>query len=908
MESSSGVTCEAERCSLKRKEPSADAEPSSRVEAPGTAPIRVLLNEDTDSDAELELRELQRSGLSISHRVVDGEGEFIAALRDFSPDLILSDFTMPGFGGMEALAIACETCPETPFIFVSGTIGEETAIESLRRGAVDYILKSNLKRLGPSVARALQDVAERRARREAERRLDEVRIRFELFMRFLPGAAFIQDRAGRYQFVNRAWEEIHGARMADVVDRTDHELWPERGGASTLVSEPAGVDEVEMVRSIETVAGPDGSQRHFMLHRFPIMDAGGLATLVGGVAIDFTDRIRAQQKIERLNRVHALHSGINALIVREKDRQELFRGACRVAVEEGRFKLAWVGMLDSRTSRIFPIAWRGAEDQLEMLAKLGTRELRVGDLGLPAGISAIEGILVQNDLALGEANTEQRAELDSLGVRSMAILPLLHTADGPEAVMVIYETEVGFFVEEELQLLGELSNDISFGLELIAKEEKLDYMTNYDSLTWLPNRSLLQERLARALRSATMDGTSVALVLSDIKRLGHVNDTLGRKAGDALLKDFGQRLSGMWPESESIGRASANCFGGIIRGARNPADVAHMFDAVRSRIQSSPFEVGGEPLRISFTAGIAIFPGDGADAEELLKNAEAALKKAKAGSSKYLFYHAEMNAAVTQTLRLENNLRRALEQEEFTLHYQPKLSSVDGSLCGLEALIRWNDPESGTVPPATFVPLLEETGMIVDVGLWVIRQALLEREYWRASGLQPPRIAVNVSPVQLRQANFVDSVSQLLQEFGADGPGLDLEITESLIMEDIEGNIAKLRSLREMGVDIAIDDFGTGYSSLGYMARLPVNLLKIDRSFIGRMTQDSDSMEIVATIISLAHSLKMKVVAEGVETEEQARILKLLRCDEMQGYYFCRPVPAGEIARMLGEKLDRVAT
>jgi diguanylate cyclase (GGDEF)-like protein/PAS domain S-box-containing protein len=873
-----------------------------------SAPIRVLLNEDAQADAELELRELRRSGLEITSHVVDGEAAFRAALKEFLPDLILSDFTMPGFGGMQALEIASKHAPETPFIFVSGTIGEETAIESLRRGAIDYILKSNLKRLGPSVTRALQDVAARRERREIERRLDEARIRFELFMRYLPGAAFIQDPQGRYKFVNHTWEEIHGASMAEVVDRTDSELWPERAGVGTLGSQAAGPEQPELLRSIESVPAPNGSRRQFMLHRFSIRDSDGAPALVGGVAIDFTERIRAQEKIERLNRVHAVHSGVNALIVREKDRQELFRGACRVAVEEGRFRLAWVGMLDGLTRRVLPIAWCAAEADLEQLASLGDRELRPGDLGLPAAIPAIQGILVDNDLFSGSFDPGKLSELHELGVRSMALLPLLQTTDGPAAVMAIYDGAANFFVDEELPLLRELSNDISFGLELIAKEEKLDYMTHYDGLTWLPNRTLLQDRLSRALKNAQADGTTVAIVLADVMRVGHVNDTLGRKAGDALLRDFGQRLNSVWPESESVGRASANCFGGIICGARSPAEVAHLFDAIMSRMQSTPFEVGGEELRMSFTGGIAIFPGDGGDAEELLKNAEAALKKAKAGSNKYLFYHAEMNAVVTQTLRLESNLRRALENSEFSLNYQPKLSSVDGSLCGLEALIRWKDPDTGPVSPAAFVPLLEQTGMIVDVGLWVIRQALRDREIWRAAGLRSPRIAVNVSAVQLRQANFVESVWRILQEFASSGPGLDLEITESLLMEDIEGSIAKLKALREMGVDIAIDDFGTGYSSLGYMARLPVNLLKIDRSFIARMTRDSDNMEIVATIISLAHSLKMKVIAEGVETEEQARILNLLRCDEVQGYYFCKPVPATEIAKLLEKGPDRLVS
>jgi EAL domain-containing protein (putative c-di-GMP-specific phosphodiesterase class I) len=261
-----------------------------------------------------------------------------------------------------------------------------------------------------------------------------------------------------------------------------------------------------------------------------------------------------------------------------------------------------------------------------------------------------------------------------------------------------------------------------------------------------------------------------------------------------------------------------------------------------------------------------------------------------------------MNAAVTETLRLENKLRNAIDKEEFTLHYQPKLDLVSRQISGLEALIRWNDPESGLVPPGQFIPLLEETGMILEVGSWAISKALADYRNWHSQGLQPPSIAVNVSSIQLRQKNFVDIVSKAIKDSNAMPHGLDLEITESLIMEDVEGNIKKLKALRDMGINIAIDDFGTGYSSLGYLARLPVNTLKIDRSFIMTMTSNPDSTMIVSTIISLAHSLNMKVIAEGVETEEQSRFLKLLKTDEIQGYLFSKPLPASQMTEMLEKR------
>jgi EAL domain-containing protein (putative c-di-GMP-specific phosphodiesterase class I) len=252
-----------------------------------------------------------------------------------------------------------------------------------------------------------------------------------------------------------------------------------------------------------------------------------------------------------------------------------------------------------------------------------------------------------------------------------------------------------------------------------------------------------------------------------------------------------------------------------------------------------------------------------------------------------------MNAKVAETLLLESKLRMALEQHQFILHYQPKITADDGRISGLEALIRWNDPDDGLVPPAKFIPLLEETGMILDVGQWVIRQALAQHSLWMAEGLEPPRIAVNVSAVQFRQKDFVDVVRRALGGITSDA--LEFEITESVLMHDIEGIIKKLQSLRDMGITISIDDFGTGYSSLAYLARLPVNTVKIDRSFVTHMTTDAKSMTMVSAILSLAHALKLEVVAEGVETEDQARLLRLLRCDELQGYLFSKPVSQTEI-------------
>jgi EAL domain-containing protein (putative c-di-GMP-specific phosphodiesterase class I) len=319
--------------------------------------------------------------------------------------------------------------------------------------------------------------------------------------------------------------------------------------------------------------------------------------------------------------------------------------------------------------------------------------------------------------------------------------------------------------------------------------------------------------------------------------------------------------------------------------------VALSVEQLQRECFAKPFQLRGADLRIAGKAGIALYPVDGKDAEALFRNAEVALKRAKASAESLVFYGPEMNSRVAETLSLESRLRTALDMEQFVLHYQPKVSLINGKLTGVEALIRWNDPEKGLVPPGQFIPILEETGLIYDVGRWALRKALEDNLHWRAAGLNTLRVAVNVSPLQLRHRGFVNEMKKVVGTDSMAAAGLELEITESLIMEDVNHNIANLHAIRDMGVTIAIDDFGTGFSSLSYLSKLPVDTLKIDRSFVVDMTQGPQGRALVSTIISLAHALKLKVVAEGVETEEQASQLRWLACDEMQGYLFSKPVP-----------------
>jgi diguanylate cyclase (GGDEF)-like protein len=736
------------------------------------APIRLLLTEDVVSDAELEVRELTRAGLRFTHRVADTEAAFVAALREFVPDVILSDFSMPAFDGMAALALAREHSPETPFIFVSGTIGEEYAIRALKNGATDYVLKTNLVRLPAAVERALAEARERDERRRMDRK-----------------------------------------------------------------------------------------------HR---------------------------ERIERLSRIRELLGTLSSAIVRMRERKALFEEFCRIAVSRGGFVLARVVELD-RDGRAHIAATTETDAALyQAMIDDYNRDPRAAGSLLAAALRSGQ-MLVANDLA-NDVRVPNRAALTRGGNYSLALLPL--KVEGRVAgAITLRAREAGFFDHEELRLLSEMVSNISFALELIAKQEQISYLALYDSLTGLPNRTLFQDRLTQAITAARAGKSKVALLLIDLERFKAINDTLGQGAGDRVLKAVGERLREAMRDINRVARLGSNLYGAMMLGIDDAGAVARGIE--QAAIFTAPFEIDGREVRLSAKTGIAISPDDGADADALFRNAEAALKRAKETAERYLFYAPQINARVSEQVELEHRLRRAVERGELFLHYQPKLDLVSRRVIGLEALMRWAGPDGTLVSPGKFVPVLEQTGLIFEAGQQVLAAARRAHAEWNARGVAAPRIAVNVSALQLRRRSFVDDVKSALGAVGADGGGVDLEVTESLLMSDIDESIRKLRTMRDLGLRIALDDFGTGYSSLAYLSKLPVDTLKIDRSFIHGMTENPDDTSIVSTIISLAQALRLKVVAEGVESEQQAQLLRLLRCDQAQGYLFSPPVPAERIEALL---------
>jgi diguanylate cyclase (GGDEF)-like protein/PAS domain S-box-containing protein len=430
------------------------------------------------------------------------------------------------------------------------------------------------------------------------------------------------------------------------------------------------------------------------------------------------------------------------------------------------------------------------------------------------------------------------------------------------------------------------------GFQAVARDITRQHYT--DALTGLPNRALFEHRLARALDQAQGGQQILGVMFVAPDRLKRFVDTLGHASGDRLLRGVAERLTTCAREGDVVARFGDEEFALLLAESSRAEDVIETAQQIHEVLEQ-PFRFDGHELYATASVGIGLYPQDGPDAEALLKNTGAALFRAKErGGNNYQFYAAEMNAKASKRLTLESGLRRALEREEFIVYYQPQTDVSTGRITGMEALVRWRHPEMGLVPPAEFIPLAEDTGLIVQLDEWVLRTACAQNRSWQDAGLPPLRVSSNLSARLFQQPDLASMIARVLEETGLDSKYLDLELTESSVMKDAEAAIKTLNALKEAGVRVSIDDFGTGYSSLNYLKRFPVHFLKIDQSFVRDATSEPNDAAIVMAIITLAHSLNLKVIAEGVETEEQLRFLRLLRCDEMQGYLLSRPLPAEE--------------
>lgn len=842
--------------------------------------------------------------------------EALAAVAQHTPDLILLDIMMPDMNGYQVASIlkASPVTSSIPIIMVTALTDRSARLTGLDAGAEEFLTKPvdraelwlrvrNLLRL-KTLGDFFQDHS-RILEQQVQERTDSLRTS-ELCLRQMAenirDVFFLIDvGSGRILYVSPAYVEIWGLDCAGLY--ANPESWIEAihpdDRAIAREAFKAGVKAGRFDMKYRIVR-PDGSIRWIEVRAFPVHDETGKYVRITGVAEDITERKVAEDQIAFLNRVHAVLSGIGSLIVRVTDREELFTESCRIAVETGGFRMAWIGIVDSQAMKIVPVGSAGVDEAFMGALKQRFTLNRDGSLGdsMAARVITAKKTFIANNLLTHPTAVFGRKHVES-GINALAIFPLMINNEAV-GVFALYAGEIDFFREAELKLLTKLSKDIAFAMDHIGKQERLDYLAFYDVVTGLANRSLFRNRLEQSLRGRGGEQRLIATVLLDLERFSQVNETLGRSVGDELLREVGARLLNA---NDTAARIGGDVFALILRGTRNAAELNRALEAIITACFTEPFAPGGADLRVVCRAGVAFYPADGADADTQLLNAEAALRRSKNSANRIVFYASEMNARVAEALAMETRLRRAIRRREFVLHYQPKVSLASGHVSGVEALIRWQDGDRGLVPPMDFIPVLEETGLIVEVGRWVVEQAFADLHDWSAQGISVPRVAVNVSAIQLQNRGFVEAMVAEISHGGNRAEWLEIEITESLIMDNIEDGISKLFLLRGLGVTVAMDDFGTGYSSLSYLGKLPLDTLKIDRSFVSGMTDSKEGAAIVSTIITLGHGLGLKVVAEGVETAEQSNMLKALGCDEAQGYLFSRPLPGEAMAALLRERM-----
>ncbi len=689
--------------------------------------IRVVIIEDSETDLELNLVALRKGGFEVSWERVQGEAELRRALRGPAPQVVLSDFSLPGFDGMEALALVRQLAPTVPFIFVSGTIGEERAIEAIRQGATDYVLKDNMRRLPTVVRRALAEAAERERVRatEAER-----------------------------------------ARLVEILEAT-----------SDLVS----------------ISEPDGTVIY-------LNAAGG--------------------------------------------------GLTGVAAPDA------VG----RSSREFHPSW--AQDLIR-------RE------GEPTATST--GVW-QGETAIVRADGAE--------------IPV-------SQVIIAHRNDDG-----AVRFFSTIARDIR---DRKAYEARLEYLANYDALTGLPNRTLLADRAAQSIAHARRAGRPAALLAVDLDRFKLVTEGSGVAAGDALLRMVSDRLRSIVREGDTVARLGADAFAVLAADLARPDDAL----AVARKIQEglrAPFVVDGREIHITVSIGASVHPRDGDEFEILLRNADSAMHRVKAeGRNGFQFYAAAMTHQAADRVELENELRLALARRELEVHFQPQIALADRRVVAVEALMRWPHKDRGWISPAQFIPIAEDSDLIHPLGEFALAQGCRQIKEWDNAGLLPVRVAVNVSARQFRSPGFVQAVERALRGAEIEPDRVELELTEGVLVESQNEASHILEQLKAIGLRIAVDDFGMGYSSLSYLSRLPIDCLKIDRAFVQRVTEHGRDAAIAQAIISLAHALGLRVVAEGVETVEQLEFLLLHGCDEGQGYLFCRPLRADAVTPLVTSGVVRAA-
>jgi diguanylate cyclase (GGDEF)-like protein len=617
------------------------------------------------------------------------------------------------------------------------------------------------------------------------------------------------------------------------------------------------------------------------------------------------EKARADEQKERLARMFAALSATNEAIMRAKSRAELFELVCESVATGGKFTSTTIALARHDSDVLDMVAVAGPTAETTRKVTLSISAERPEGRGLSGTAFRTRAACISNDYMSDPRGIAFHPVVRADGAKSGAAFPL-HVNGEVVGIVLFLSGDIGTFTTEFVELLQRLADNVSFALENFNRadakhraDERIEYLASHDSLTELPNREMFSGLLKHSIDSARRHGRRFALLFIDLDRFKIINDSLGHDAGDMLLVMVAGRLRSSLRASDVVARLGGDEFVVILEDASERDEFERVANHLLG-VLGKPMELSGHECHTTASIGIAVYPDHGADAATLTRNADMAMYLAKEdGKNGFRFFNGEIKGQSIERLRLEAEMRRAVEREQFELHYQPKVDMATGQITGVEALLRWNHPELGPVSPAQIIPLAEETGLIVQIGRWVLREACAQNMAWQRRGLLPVSMAVNLSPRQFADEHLLRDVDEALAASGMSPVLLQLEVTESMVMRNVARAVRVLHAVQQRGIRLAIDDFGTGYSSMSLMKQFPIDTIKIDRSFVRDLPRDSEDQAIAQAIISMGKALGMTIVAEGVETPEQEAFLRDHDCDEMQGYLFSKPLPPRELADLL---------
>jgi len=722
---------------------------------------------------------------------------------------------------------------------------------------------------------------------------------FDAFIESMPDMVWVKDAAGVFLTCNPAVERFFGVPREQIIGKTDYQF-VERELADhfrekDLAAMAAAVPQV----NLEWLTFAEASEaRLFETKKTSMRDAHGQLVGILGVARDVTEQHRAQMAYESLNRALKLIGKCNHAMMHAVDERTLLRQICDLAVDVGGYQVALVGFAEHDEEKTVSVnAWsrNGNEFVRKIHVRWDDSEFGSGMVGIAirTGETAVNRDYRNNPLV-----RPWREVADQHGLRSSIAVPLIANGSVFGALM-IGSAHADAFAPQEQALLEEMAADLAFGVETLrarvehdAAKRQLEFLAHHDALTGTPNRVSLREHFTLASHQAKHSGASVAVLLLDLDNFKFVNDSLGHDHGDRLLIEVTRRLQRRIGTNGMVCRYGGDEFAVLLYPV---CEMGLLNRYVRKLIDSftMPVRVGDYTIDVSLSAGVSLFPAHGNELDELMRFADTALQKSKrSGKNTFHIFDESMQSDELQLVRMRTQLRSAIRNDELVLHFQPKVSLETGFACSAEALVRWQHPERGLLGPSSFIPLAERTGLIIDIGDWVLNEACRQLAAWLADGLALSSISINVSALQVRRGNLLASVSAALRRWQVPAGYIELELTESIFLDDVDTVIGLLTDLRRLGVKLSIDDFGTGYSSLAYLKSLRVDRLKVDQSFVRGIVNETASLAIVKSIVQLGRNLNLAVTAEGVEDEEQLALLKQLGCEEAQGFLFSKPVDA----------------